>query len=118
MPASSFIDENGTGKWVEIKTQCPLGRPRMNGIATGNHQEHRTPGSNDPPVVLELRHVFFGGRFLRERPRQHELGLENRLGCLDPAVKRCAHPPDRRMPDLLLEIGDDLPRYWPRTSAD
>jgi hypothetical protein len=34
-------------------------------------------GIRDPHIVLELRHVFFGGSFLRERPGQHEFGLEN-----------------------------------------
>jgi hypothetical protein len=43
------------------------------------------------------------------RPGQHEFGLENRPGRLDPAVERCRHPPDRWMPNLPLDIGDDLP---------
>ena len=32
----------------------------------------------DPHVMLQLGHVFFGGRFLRERPGQHELALKYR----------------------------------------
>ena len=76
--------------------------------AAGDHRQHRRPGSHDPHVVLQLGHVLLGGRFLRERPGQHELGLENRPGGLDPAVKRGRHPSDRWVPDLPLDVGDDL----------
>ena len=58
--------------------------------------------------MLQLRHMFFCGRFLRERPGQHELGLENRPGRFDPAVERCRHPAYRWMPDLPLDIRNDL----------
>ena len=54
--------------------------------------------------MLELRHVLFGRRFFRERPRQHELGLEHRPGRFDPAVQRGRHPPQRRMLDLPLDF--------------
>jgi hypothetical protein len=58
--------------------------------------------------VLQLRHVFLSGRFLRERPRQHELGLEHRIAALDPAINRGRHPAQRRMKAPLLDIRDDL----------
>jgi hypothetical protein len=54
-------------------------------------------------------YMFTRRRFLRERPGQHEFGLEHCAGCLDPAVQRCGHPAERRMPDLPLDIGDDPP---------
>src|SRR6516165_9163382 len=38
--------------------------------ATGDDGEHRCTQEGDPHVVLELRHVFFGGGFFREGPRQ------------------------------------------------
>ena len=44
-------------------------------------------GIGDPHVVLQLRHVLLGRRFLRERPGQHELGLEHRPGALDHPVQ-------------------------------
>ena len=37
----------------------------------------------DPHVVLQLRHVFFGRRFFRKRPGQHELGFEHRATWID-----------------------------------
>ena len=50
------------------------------------------PRSNDPHVVLQLRHIFLGRGFFRERPRQHELGFEDRSACLYAAVERRRHP--------------------------
>jgi hypothetical protein len=52
--------------------------------------------------------VLLGSTFLRERPRQHELGLEHRPGRLDHAVQRRRHPPLDRMDDPTLHLGDDL----------
>jgi hypothetical protein len=76
--------------------------------APGNDREDRSPGWNDPHIVLQLWHVFLGGRFLRERPGQHEFGLKDRITALNPSVERRRHPPQRRVPDSLLDIGDDL----------
>src|SRR5690242_6200442 len=42
--------------------------------------------------MLELRHMFFCGRFLREIPWQHELGFEYGARFLYATIKRCAHP--------------------------
>ena len=58
--------------------------------------------------MLQLGHILLGGGLLRERPRQHELRFEHRTAGLDPAVEGGAHPSDRRMPDLLLDVRDDL----------
>ena len=66
-------------------------------------------GVGHPHVVLELRHVLLGRPFLRERPRQHELGLEHRAGCLNHPVKRCRHPLDHRMLHPPLDVLDGLP---------
>jgi hypothetical protein len=60
--------------------------------------------------MLQLRHVFLGRRFLRERPRQHELGLEHRIAALDAAIQSRRHPAQCRMTDSFLNIGNHLPR--------
>src|SRR5262252_4291796 len=46
-------------------------RIRMGGdlnpfAATGNHREDRRPGRDHPHIMLQLRHVFPGGRFFGE----------------------------------------------------
>jgi hypothetical protein len=77
--------------------------------ATGNHRQDRSLRCHDPHVVLELRYVFFRRRFLRERPRQHELGFEYGPTACDSTVEGCRHPPESRMQGQLLDIGDDQP---------
>src|SRR5260370_5176492 len=47
--------------------------------------------------------------FLRERPRQHELGLENRPAARDNAIKGRTHPPEHRMTELMLHAFHGLP---------
>ena len=42
--------------------------------------------------MLQLRHVLFGGGFLRERPGQHELGLEHRPAGINEAIQSRRHP--------------------------
>jgi hypothetical protein len=37
-----------------------------------------------------------------------ELGLENGITALDPTVERRRHPPECRVPKVLLDVGDDL----------
>src|SRR5215471_18351950 len=69
-------------------------------------REHRGTQVGDPHVVLELRHVLFGGCFLREGPRQHELGLEHRLRPLYDSVEGGHHPRNCRMPDAALHVAD------------
>jgi hypothetical protein len=76
--------------------------------AAGNHRQHRAPCCHHPHIVLQLGHVFLGGSFLRERPRQHELGLEDGPGRFDPAVEGRRHPAQRRVAHLLLDVGDYL----------
>src|SRR6516165_1708986 len=71
--------------------------------------ERRRLGIGHPHIVLHLGHVFGGRSLLRERPRQHELGLEHLSGSADKAVECRPHPPDDRMPDLPLDVVDDLP---------
>ena len=44
--------------------------------AAGDDRQHRGAGIRHPHVVLQLRHVLFGSGLLRERPGQHEFGLE------------------------------------------
>ncbi len=72
----------------------------------GDDRERRRPCVGDPHVVLQLRHVFFRSRFFRERPGQHELGFEHRVGVLDHAVEGCGHPPVDRMLNPALNVAD------------
>ena len=60
----------------------------------------------DPHVVLDLRHVFFGGRLLGERPGQHELRLEHGFRAFHDPVQRGGHPRNCRMPDPALHAAD------------
>ena len=53
--------------------------------------------------------MFLGRRLFRERPGQHEFGLEDRPSALDDAVERGGHPADHGMPDPALDGFDDLP---------
>ena len=76
--------------------------------AAGNDRQHRRPGGGDPHVVLQLGHVLLGRAFLRERPWQHELGLEDGAGPLDHAVQGGRHPALDRMKHLPLHLGHDL----------
>jgi hypothetical protein len=59
--------------------------------------------------MLQLRHVFLGRRFLRERPWQHKLGLEHGIAALDSPIQSRRHPAQNRMADSLLDVGDHLP---------
>ena len=86
-----------------------IGRDLHPLAAAGDHREHRLPCRHHPHVVLQLRHVLLGGSFLRERPRQHELGFEDRPAGLNPPVQRRRHPLHRRMSDPALDVGDHLP---------
>ena len=93
--------------------EMPVQRIRMGGdlhafAAARNYGEHRTPGRDHPHVMFELRHVFLGRGFFRERPGQHELGLENRPNSFDAAVQRGRHPAQHRVPDLPLHIDENL----------
>jgi hypothetical protein len=57
--------------------------PDIQPMATaGDDRERRLCGSDDPHAVLELSHMLGDRPFLREGPRQHEFGLENRPGVL------------------------------------
>src|SRR6516165_588164 len=69
-------------------------------------REHRGTQVGDPHVVLELRHVLFGGCFFREVPWQHELGLEHRLRALHDSVEGGDHPRNCRVPDSALDVAD------------
>jgi hypothetical protein len=42
--------------------------------------------------VLELRHMFFRGSDFRERPRQHEFGLEDGAQGFNHPGEGCGHP--------------------------
>jgi hypothetical protein len=59
--------------------------------------------------VLDLRHVLFGGRLFRERPRQHEFGLEHRAGAVHDAIERSGHPAEHWVPNPALDVLDRLP---------
>ena len=52
--------------------------------------------------------MFLGCGFFRERPRQHEFGLEHRPGSGDDAVEGRSHPAEHRMPQPMLDAFDRL----------
>jgi hypothetical protein len=58
--------------------------------------------------MLQLRHVLFGRGFFRECPGQHELGLEDRASCFNPAVEGGRHPTQYWMADVPPNVGEDL----------
>jgi len=72
--------------------------------AARNDRQHGGCGIGHPHVVLELRHVFLRRAFLRERPRQHELGFEDApLGSTIPSRVAAIHL-NHRMPYPPLSI--------------
>ena len=78
--------------------------------AAGDHRQDRRSRRHDPHIVLQLGHIFRHRRFLRERPGQHELGLEDGLATLDTAIEGCPHPAQRRVPNSPLDISYHLAR--------
>ena len=70
--------------------------------------EHGFLGAGDQHVVLELGHVLLRGRLLRERPRQHELGLEDGAGFLDQSIQRGGHPGDGPVDRMALDVRDPV----------
>src|ERR1700747_1986486 len=76
--------------------------------AAGDDRKNRAAGVGYPHVVLPLGHMFFGRRFLREIPGQHELCLEHRPDLLNPAIQRSTHPFVNRVPDTPLHVLDGI----------
>jgi hypothetical protein len=74
--------------------------------AAGNHRKHRTLGTHNPHIVLQLGHVLFRRRCLRKRPRQHELALEH-IAAFDATIEGRRHPGKGWMAGPLLDVGDD-----------
>src|SRR5262249_13556213 len=62
--------EDAEIKWIHGNRALRLLAP------ASDNREHRGTQVGDPHVVLELRHVLFGGGFFGGGLRQHELGLE------------------------------------------
>ena len=60
--------------------------------------------------MLELRHVLLRRAFFRERPRQHEFGLEDGAGFLDQSIQRGGHPGDRPVDRMALDVTDPVAR--------
>jgi hypothetical protein len=76
--------------------------------AARDNRKHRGRGIHYPHVVLKLRHVLFGRPFLRKRPREHELGLEDGTRRLNHPVKRRCHPLDHGVVHPPLHVLDGL----------
>ena len=72
-------------------------------------ESDRRPGVGHPHVVLQLGHMLFRRRLFRERPGQHELGLEHGVEVVDEPVEGRRHPPFHRMLDPALDVGDGAP---------
>jgi hypothetical protein len=77
--------------------------------ATGDDREHRASGIGDPHIVLDLGRVLLGRGLLRERPGQHEFGLEDRPAARDNPVNGRPHPAEHGMPEPMLNAFDGLP---------
>jgi hypothetical protein len=77
--------------------------------AAGDDRKHCASGVGDPHIVLDLGHVLLGRRLFRERPGQHEFGLENRPTARDQPVYGCPHPAQHGMPQPMLDAFDGLP---------
>jgi len=60
--------------------------------------------------MLQLRHMFFGGRLFRERPGQHELGFEDGPVGIDHPIQGGRHPFDDGGLDPTLHVPDGMPR--------
>src|SRR5256885_1952860 len=78
--------------------------------AAGNHRKYRSLCRDNPKVMLQLWRILFDGCFFRERPGQHELGLEDGLVSLYTAIEGGGHPAQHRMTDVLLDLGNHPPR--------
>ena len=78
--------------------------------AAGNDGKRRQLGVGHPHIVLNLRHMLRRGSLFRERPRQHELGLENGSGWFNDAVQRGSHPAEHGVPHPPLNVLDHLVR--------
>ena len=77
--------------------------------ASGNDRQYGRPRLDHPHIVLQLRHMLCRSGFLRECPRQHELGLEHGASALDDAVQGRRHPAQSWMLYMLLDIPDHQP---------
>src|SRR6516162_209227 len=53
--------------------------------------------------------MLFRGRLLRERPGQHEFGLENGPAARHNPIKGCPHPPEHWMHEPMLNAFNGLP---------
>ena len=78
--------------------------------AAGNHRKYCSLSRDNPKVMLQLWRILFDRRFFRERPRQHELGLEDGLAPLYTAIEGGGHPAQHGMADLPLDVRDHLAR--------
>jgi hypothetical protein len=72
----------------------------------GDNRERSASRIGDPHVVLDLGHMLLGGGLFRERPGQHEFGLENRSAARNNPVESRAHPPEHGMQEPMLDAFD------------
>src|SRR6516164_5681747 len=63
-----------------------LGRYQDTQVEGVHGDRHLDPLASDPHIVLDLGHILLGSGFLRERPGQHEFGLEYRSSAFHDAV--------------------------------
>src|SRR6266540_3716134 len=76
--------------------------------ASGDDREHGGLGIRDPHIVLNLGHVLLGRALLRERPGQHEFGLEHGSSAFDDPIEGCCNPAQQGMPDAVLDLRDSV----------
>jgi hypothetical protein len=75
----------------------------------GDDRQRRRPGVGHPHVVLELGHVLLDRGLFRERPGQHELGLEHGVDGVNEPVQRRGQISMYRVLGPSLDIGDRSP---------
>jgi hypothetical protein len=86
----------------------PINPARTTVVAAYRASAPRT-GARTAPHAGRRRARCFGRELLRERPRQHELGLVDRPGPRHDPIKSCRHKPDERGFDSALDVLDGVP---------
>ena len=76
--------------------------------AAVDDREHGFLGAGDQHVVLKLGHVLLGRGLFRERPGQHEFGLEHGTGFPDQSIQRGGHPGDGSVDGMALDVRDPV----------
>jgi hypothetical protein len=92
--------------------------------AASDDRQRGGAGVGHPHVVLELGHVLLGRSLFRERPREHELGLEHGVEVVDEPIEGGGQEATNWVLNPALDIADRasgvplIPRPVQRLSGD